>query len=103
MEPGSGSQSDDEEDGPLEPPAILYNNMLKLAEAARLRQDGSYEEHTSRVRPRGAQDEGRAAKRPRRDATVLAQPVQRGSHAGFKDPVDLGWCSPEEGERLFNV
>lgn len=107
-EPGSGSLSDAESDGPLEPPAIVYNNMLSLAEAARLREDGSFDclDDAGVPSSSGAVGGGAGAgtKRGRRDSLLLrAAPQQRGSHAGFKDPIELGWCSAAQGERLFNV
>lgn len=104
VEPGSASLSDAESDGPLEPPAIVYNNMLSLAEAARLREDGSYDEGRT-LPPSSIVEHGaKRGRRDSRDSLILrAAPQQRGSHAGFKDPIDLGWCSAAQGERLFNV
>lgn len=81
--------------------------MLSLAEAARLREDGSYDNYdeTRAFPPSSSADPVEpGGKRVRRDSFIhRAAPQQRGSHAGFKDPIELGWCSAAQGERLFNV
>lgn len=81
--------------------------MLSLAEAARLREDGSYDHYDEgRAFPASPQIDigGKRGRGDTRDSLLLrAAPQQRGSHAGFKDPIELGWCTAAQGERLFNV
>lgn len=103
-------QSDDE-DEPLEPSAVIYNNMLSLAEAARLKADGHLEGDTlppssKRPRPPHPFNYDIGHKRAKNGDSMLkrALPMQRGDHVNrFKSPMEMGFCSAKKGEELFNL
>lgn len=108
--------SDDEDDDPLEPHAIIYNNMLSLAEAARLKADGHLEENDRPPRKRDARGreqmpfdftvDAESRKRPRRDDGLRKSDplLQRGNHVhAFKHPIELGFCSEAKGRQLFQI
>ncbi|KAL7424794.1 hypothetical protein Q5752_000478 [Cryptotrichosporon argae] len=114
------SEQDDDEDDqdPLEPSAIIYNNMLSLAEAARLKADGHMVvEHDAdgdgpkgrdkrKSHPFNFEMDGTAKRARTRDEPVLkrALPLQRGNHVhAYKDAVDLGFCTAERGKQLFDL
>lgn len=116
----SGLQSEDEEDEPMAPHAVIYNNMLNLAEAARLKADGHLEQNDPLPRKRDARgsdrrlpfdytvddDNGPRRKSARIDnrSAKLGLPLQRGSHVhAFKNPIELGFCSAERGKQLFEI
>lgn len=124
----SAGQSDDEDD-PLEPSAVMYNNMLNLAEAARLEADGQphqvsradhsngdqrHTEDGKRTSKRPAAHhpfdftvDGGPHKRPRRaDDSILrrALPIQRGNLVHqFQNPIELGFCSSKKAKEVFDL
>lgn len=121
----------DDEDDPLEPSAVIYNNMLSLAEAARLKADGHLDDDdqaillAQRPPPRShpfdydlddrnsaspsSRDpqtaHGRPRKRQRLEDPQLrrALPMQRGDNTQFRNPVEMGFCTPEKGKALFDL
>lgn len=115
--------SDEDEDEPLEPSAVIFNNMLSLAEAARLKADGHYEKDTdltpeevkrqslakSRTHLFDYTVEGdeRSRKRARLSgdagsAHAKVMHLQRPDYIHpFPDPVEKGIVTEEEGRELF--
>lgn len=140
--PDTSALPSDDEDDPLEPSAVIYNNMLSLAEAARLKADGHQEgdaeppllaeppprthpfdydldepdeptsspprpdhPHPSSLSRSHSQSQSRPRKRARLDDPQLrrALPMQRGDNTQFRNPVEMGFCSPEKGRELFDL
>lgn len=115
----------DDEDDPLEPSAVIYNNMLSLAEAARLKADGHLDGESEGVlvpprpparthpfdydldsaSPSEHPPPARPHKRQRMDDPQLrrALPTQRGDNTQFRNPVEMGFCTPEKGKALFDL
>ncbi|KLT44131.1 hypothetical protein CC85DRAFT_283918 [Cutaneotrichosporon oleaginosum] len=110
LPPDSGAPSDDEDD-PLEPSAVIYNNMLSLAEAARLKadgQDGEEEAPTIHPPPKVFNydlEPGRPRKKARLSDPQLrrALPIQRGDNTQWRNPVQMGFCSEARGRALFDL
>jgi hypothetical protein len=108
--PDSGAPSDDEDD-PLEPSAVIYNNMLSLAEAARLKadgQDGEDEAPTIHKRPQLFNydlEPGPPRKKARLADPQLrrALPTQRGDNTQWRNPVQMGFCTEAQGRALFDL
>jgi len=104
---------------------VIYNNMLRLAEAARLKADGQLDtepefesEQTRQTAPAERDrplkragdtlfDYSIDGKRPRRaDEAILkrALPIQRGNLTHqFQNPIELGFCTEEKGKQLFDL
>jgi hypothetical protein len=121
LEADYGAQSEDED----YPHAVIYNNMLSLAEAARLKADGQLEEKDyeeedeqpwndrDRRRPLKREadaaplDNGTDEKRQRRTSGPIprhALPMQRGNLVHqYQNPIELGFCSPQKGEQLYHL
>ncbi|BEI86267.1 hypothetical protein CcaverHIS002_0605540 [Cutaneotrichosporon cavernicola] len=108
--PDSGAPSDDEDD-PLEPSAVIYNNMLSLAEAARLKADGQDgEEESPAIQPRPQLFNYDLSPGPPRKKARLADPqlrralpTQRGDNTQWHNPVQMGFCIDSKGRALFNL
>ncbi|WOO78184.1 Transcriptional activator of proteases prtT [Vanrija pseudolonga] len=124
-EDNSGVPSDEDEDEPLEPSAVIFNNMLSLAEAARLKADGHYEKDSdltpeevkrqslakSRTHLFDYTVEGdeRSRKRARLSgdagsAHAKVMHLQRPDYIHpFPDPVEKGIVTEDEGRELFQT
>ncbi|GMK57174.1 hypothetical protein CspeluHIS016_0400080 [Cutaneotrichosporon spelunceum] len=108
--PDSGAPSD-EEDDPLEPSAVIYNNMLSLAEAARLKADGQDgQEELPTILPRPQLFNYDLSPGPPRKKTRLsdpqlrrALPTQRGDNTQWRNPVQMGFCVDAKGRALFDL
>jgi hypothetical protein len=122
----SGTQSEDECD-PLEPSASsgIYNNMLSLAEAARLKADGlddpemyAPEEERERERERkrklkrvrvddghhvNCNDTPQVYEPQPRDTPRVTVPLQRGALHRVQSPIELGFCTLQRGRQLFDL
>ncbi|CAD6573450.1 MAG: hypothetical protein TREMPRED_000828 [Tremellales sp. Tagirdzhanova-0007] len=112
----AGSEDEDDSD-PLTASANgPWDNMFSLAEAARLKQDG----HVLRrpKYPKSVYQDGSGADQPSRKRKKIQPgmsddehpeikrtlPMQRGNQVhAYKDVIDLGICSAEEGRELFNL
>jgi len=112
--------SDDDDEDPLNPTQMNapFDNMLSLAEAARLKADGHMDQSKRSPVKRPASNipfdfdsPGHAKKRrsTRMGADVelgleMPYPVERGDkmHA-FPDVVDLGYCTQEKGKELVDL
>ncbi|RXK36515.1 hypothetical protein M231_06237 [Tremella mesenterica] len=114
------SDSDDDSD-PLDPSraGAPWDNMLSLAEAARLKADGHHDfnldgDRDSTTGKRKveakiypfepeAKRQKTAGSRPDNELK-RALPLQQVNRVhAFKDPMDLGWCSEERGKQLYDV
>jgi len=114
--------SDDDDEDPLNPTQMNapFDNMLSLAEAARLKADGHMDQTKTRSPvkrpasniPFDFGSPGHPTKK-RRSTRVGAElelglempyPVERGDkmHA-FPDAIDLGLCTPEKGKELVDL
>jgi hypothetical protein len=114
--------SDDDDEDPLNPTLMNapFDNMLSLAEAARLKADGHMTDPSKAKSPikRPASnipfDFGSPGTSKRRRSTrqgadlelglQMPYPVERGDkmHA-FPDVIDLGICTPEKGKELVDL
>lgn len=112
--------SDDDDEDPLNPTQMNapFDNMLSLAEAARLKADGHMDQSKRSPMKRPASNipfdfdsPGHAKKRrSTRVGTELElglempYPVERGDkmHA-FPDVIDLGYCTEEKGRELVEL
>ena len=117
-------EEDDEDKDPLNPSTgnAPWDNMLSLAEAARLKADGHPEEPVDRYAEAARTGKRKveekiypstappgSSKRQRKQGSAAADGNLKSSLANgsssyrknFKNPVELGWCTEEKGRQLY--
>lgn len=106
--------SDDDEDAdPYHHGVGPWDNMFSLAEAARLKQDGHakhdpnhpFDFTTGQTKKKRRLTKG-AAKGEEESFLEMKRnlPLQRGNHShGYQDPIELGWCTLEQGRHAFDL
>lgn len=118
-------EEDDEDKDPLNPSTgnAPWDNMLSLAEAARLKADGHPEEPVERyaevartgkrkveekiypsTAPLGSSKRQKKQVGTAADGSLNKSSLANGSSTyrkNFKNPVELGWCTEEKGRQLY--